>query len=246
MAPNSRGVGEVRVESLMRLAISDAPGTNRGFDFTRRIDRSRIHESPSLAAAGTGLITRGKRTRFDRIRVILEGRQFHGLSVTDSEHRSTDVQMRISALLDARKTRYLRLEHAPSKSAIEASKHRGTPLQMGGKTLVMKTDRLGFVVLALRGSDTVHNRAFRSHLNLRRYRFATRDELDALTGLSPGCIPPFGRPVFDMPLYVDTHLAAREEIAFTAGSHTLSFTLTTRDWLTAANPTEIFTFATKK
>lgn len=164
--------------------------------------------------------------------------------MTDSEHRSTDVQTRISALLDAAQTPYSVVEHAPAKSAIEASKYRGTPLQMGGKTLVMKTDRLGFVILALRGSDTVHNRSLRAHLGLRRYRFATLAELDTLTGLTPGCIPPFGPPIFDMPLFVDTRLTRQAKIAFTPGRHTQSITLATRDWLAAARPADIFDFST--
>jgi len=107
----------------------------------------------------------------------------------------------------------------------------------------MKTDRLGFVILALRGSDTVFNRAFRSHLHLRRYRFATLEELGALTGLTPGCVPPFGRPIFDLPLYVDLQLAALDQIAFTAGSHTDSIVMGTCDWLAVAKPTDVFEFS---
>ena len=107
----------------------------------------------------------------------------------------------------------------------------------------MKTDRRGFVVLALRGSDAVFNRALRRHLSIRRYRFATLDELHALTGLTPGCVPPFGRPVFDMPLYVEARLAAADRIAFSAGSHTDSILMATADWLAAAQPEDVFSFA---
>ena len=164
--------------------------------------------------------------------------------MTDSEHRSTGVALHISALLTGQGVPFQRLIHPRATSAEEAARLRGTPLHMGGKALVMKTDRLGFVVLALRGSDTVFNRGLRQHLGIRRYRFATLEELEALTGLTPGCVPPFGRPLFDMPLYVDAQLAAAEQIAFTAGSHTHSIVMTTKDWLSASRPHEVFAFTT--
>jgi len=150
---------------------------------------------------------------------------------------------RISVLLSEAEVAFERIAHAPAKSADEAAKFRGTPLEIGGKSLVMKTDRRGFIVLALRGSDAVFNRALRKHLGIRRYRFATLEELDTLTGLTPGCVPPFGRPVFDMPLYVDAGLANAARIAFTAGSHTDSIVMRTADWLAAAKPADVFPFS---
>jgi len=49
-------------------------------------------------------------------------------------------------------------------------------------------------------------------------RFASREELLELTGLVPGSVPPFGRPILPFPLYVDTGIAANDRIAFNAGS----------------------------
>jgi prolyl-tRNA editing enzyme YbaK/EbsC (Cys-tRNA(Pro) deacylase) len=61
-------------------------------------------------------------------------------------------------------------------------------------------------------------------------RFATPEELRALTGLVPGCVPPFGRPILDLPLYVDESVLANDRIAFNAGLLTESFIMATADW----------------
>ena len=138
---------------------------------------------------------------------------------------------------------YTSLAHDAATSAEQAASLRGTPLDIGGKAIVMKVDKRGFCVLAVRGADAIDNRAFRTHLGARRYRFATPAELDALTGLLPGCIPPFGRPIFDLPLYVDAALADNRRIAFTPGTHTRSIVMATRDWLDAARPEDVWPFS---
>lgn len=161
---------------------------------------------------------------------------------------NADPSARILALLDAptggEPVGYRLIEHAPAYDAEQAARLRDTPLGMGAKSLVMKMDRgIGLAVLALPADRQVDNALLRKHLGIRRYRFATPDELFALTGLDPGAVPPFGRPVFDAPLYVDEALAAGPQVAFTAASHTLSVVLATRDWLALAAPADRFPFS---
>ncbi len=134
------------------------------------------------------------------------------------------------------------IEHAEARTAEEAALARGTPLSIGGKSLLMKLDRgIGFAVLAIPGDRRVDNRALRQHLRVRRYRFATPEELLQLTGLAPGCVPPLGT-VFQLPLFVDSALASTERIAFSAGSRQCSVFMSTADWLTAARPDDVFPF----
>ncbi len=155
-----------------------------------------------------------------------------------------EIPDRITALLTEHGVPFEWRSHAPVRHAGDAAEKRGTPLSIGGKALVMKLDRgIGFAVLALGGHRAVHNRMLRTHLGLRRYRFATVDELHDLTGLAPGCVPPFGRPLFEMPLFVDRRLAQGTQVAFTAGSHTRSILMTTMDWLTVASPEAVFDFS---
>ncbi|MEQ1565693.1 MAG: YbaK/EbsC family protein [Myxococcota bacterium] len=154
------------------------------------------------------------------------------------------IEARIVALLHAAGAEFTTLEHRAVRDATDAAQARGTPLSMGGKALVMKVGT-AFAVFALPADRTVDNRALRTHLHVRRYRFATADELSALTGLTPGAVPPFGRPVVDLPLYVDTTLASTSTVAFTPGVHTRSLVVPTADWLRAARPTDVFAFASR-
>mgnify|MGYP000300419624 CR=1 FL=1 len=128
-----------------------------------------------------------------------------------------------------------RCEHRPILSATEAAEVRGTPLEQGGKALVMKLGKQ-FAVVAVGGDARLVGRAVRRHLGVQRYRFASPDELLELTGLRPGCVPPFGRPVFELPLYVDAALARQPRIAFTLAVPHRSAILDMSTYLSLAAP----------
>ena len=147
---------------------------------------------------------------------------------------------RIEALLG--ETPYSRLSHAPTHTAEAAAEARGVPLEIGGKSLVMKVGH-SFALFAISGARQLHGRRIQRHLKASRLRFARHEELWALTGLVPGCVPPFGRPIFDLPLYVDASLVANDRIAFSPGDHATSILMAVPDYLRHAAPTDIFDFA---
>ena len=97
-----------------------------------------------------------------------------------------------------------------------------------------------FVVSAALRTD---NRPMRRFFGVQKLRFARREELLSLTGLEPGCVPPFGRPLFDLPLYVDAGIAAGDEIAFTAADHRVSIRMKMADYLAVAKPEAVFSFS---
>ena len=149
---------------------------------------------------------------------------------------------RLLALLAASGRPHTVLDHPDAGTAQEAAAARGTPLAIGGKSLVMKADKLGFVVLVVGSDRRIDGRLLRHALRVQRYRFATADELLALTGLPPGAVPPFGRPLFDAALVVGEDIAARPEIAFAAASRTRSVRMATADWRAVAEPTVVSAF----
>jgi Ala-tRNA(Pro) deacylase len=120
-------------------------------------------------------------------------------------------------------------EHAPVFTSEEAARVRGTPIEAGAKALVLQAnDRPVHVVLP--GHRRVDNALLRAILGTRTLRFATPEELLALTGCVPGAVPPFGN-LFGLPVFVDEELAAREEIAFNAGSNAASIVMRCADFL---------------
>ena len=154
----------------------------------------------------------------------------------------SDVLESIRTFLNERSVAFEEILHAPTYTSEEASAARGEPLEIGGKAIVAKVGK-DFAVFVLSGARRLNSRAICKRLGETRFRFATRDELHAMTGLTPGCVPPFGRPVLPLPLYVDRSVLANERVAFNAGSHTVSMILDRDEYLAAAEPVAIFEFS---
>ncbi|MFT7676757.1 MAG: Ala-tRNA(Pro) deacylase [Planctomycetota bacterium] len=134
------------------------------------------------------------------------------------------------------------IEHEETPTSADSARARGESMSIGGKALVIKVGKtLGLFVLP--ADRRLSARALRQHLGERRSRFATQEELLERTGLVPGSVPPFGRPVLDLPLYVDQHTWDSERIAFNAGSLTLSFILPSADWRAAVKVEDVFEFS---
>jgi Ala-tRNA(Pro) deacylase len=152
-----------------------------------------------------------------------------------SDLGSPDVLAAIVALLDGAGVPYDLLEHAPVSSSEAAAALRGTPLAIGGKSLLLKADDT-FHVVAFSAATKMKSRLFRRHVGARKLRFARPDELAAMTGLVPGCVPPFGHPVLPFALYADRRLMDDDRIAFTPGLRTRSVRMRSADWLALAKP----------
>ncbi len=119
------------------------------------------------------------------------------------------------------------LEHAPARTSEEAARVRGTRLQQGAKALVVRADER-FVHCVLPADRRADNAALRALVGTRKLRFATREELLALTGCEPGAVPPFGN-LFGLPVLLDEALCANEQVVFNAGSNTVSITMQCAD-----------------
>jgi Ala-tRNA(Pro) deacylase len=157
----------------------------------------------------------------------------------------SDAQERTHAAIgELRRSRGLvfrEVQHEPTFTSEQSAAARGEPVEIGGKALVVKVDEV-FHLFVLSAARVVDANAIRKHLGARRSRFATREELEQLTGLVPGCVPPFGRPILDLDLYADEALLHNERIAFNAGSLTHSIIMRLQDWVTVARPV-VFAFS---
>src|SRR5260370_31940051 len=106
---------------------------------------------------------------------------------------------------------------------------------VGGKALLVKVGdefRL-FVLSAARKFDSA---AVRKHFGVKKIRFAEKDELQNLTGLVPGSVPPFGEPILKLPLHVDPSVLANEIIAFNARSLTDSIIMPVSEYVRLVKP----------
>ncbi|HTI49739.1 MAG TPA: YbaK/EbsC family protein [Planctomycetaceae bacterium] len=152
---------------------------------------------------------------------------------------SASLLQSIRDLLTAGGASFREVRHEPTYTSEESARARGEELRIGGKALLLRGDD-AFALFVLPADCKIDSGAVRRELGFRKLRFASREELLELTGLVPGSVPPFGRPILPFPLYVDTGIAANDRIAFNAGSLTDSIILSVRDYLRLAAPVRIF------
>lgn len=126
------------------------------------------------------------------------------------------------------------LRHAPVFTSEEAAAIRGTPLASGAKALVVKAGER-FAMLVVPADRKLDSKKARTSLGVKSLRFASKDEVQELTGLQPGSIPPFGS-LFRLPTYCDPALSENASINFNAGEHAISISMTYADWVAVENP----------
>ncbi len=137
---------------------------------------------------------------------------------------------RIKQLLVSHHVEFRELHHAPTRTSEESANMRGVDVALGGKAILMKVgdEFKFFVVSAARRIDSAK---IKSHFSVKKIRFATAEELQQLTGLVPGSVPPFGKPILPFELYVDVSIQQNQEIAFNAGSLTDSIIMNSADYV---------------
>jgi len=152
-----------------------------------------------------------------------------------------EIHRKIIAWLDDAGIDYRTVHHPPTRTSEESAQARGESITVGGKALLMKVGK-EFRLFVISAALKADNAAIRAHFGEKKSRFASRDELYAMTGLVPGCVPPFGKPILPFPLYCDASIPANEKIAFNAGSLTDSVIMPMEDYLRLAQP-EVLNFA---
>ncbi len=131
-------------------------------------------------------------------------------------------------------TQFTVLRHEPVFSSEQAAAVRGTPLASGAKALVVRAGE-GFVLLVLPADRKLDSRKARAALGVKSVRFASPEEVEQLTGLKPGSIPPFGS-LFGLKTYCDPALGENASINFNAGDHAISVHMTHADYVALEKP----------
>ncbi|MCC6419113.1 MAG: hypothetical protein IT429_12835 [Gemmataceae bacterium] len=127
------------------------------------------------------------------------------------------------------------LRHEAVFTSEQAAAVRGTPLASGAKALVVRAGER-FVLLVLPADRKLDSRKARAALGVKSVRFAAAEEVEQLTSLKPGSIPPFGS-LFGLPTYCDPALGENPSINFNAGDHAISVHMTCTDYLALERPT---------
>jgi Ala-tRNA(Pro) deacylase len=148
---------------------------------------------------------------------------------------ATSVFERLQAKLNEAGVAFSVSRHQPVFTSEEAAAVRGAPLASGAKALVVKAGD-AFALLVLPADRKLDSKKARTHLGAKSVRFATREEVEQLTGLQPGSIPPFGS-LFGLATWCDPDLGANASINFNAGDHTISVQMSYADFVAVEKPT---------
>ena len=134
---------------------------------------------------------------------------------------------------------FRQLHHEPTPTSADAARVRGEPIGSGAKALLLKADDQ-FRLFVLPGDRRLDSASVKKQLGVGRLRFASREELLVLTGLVPGSVPPFGKPVLPYEMVADVSIGqVYPTVAFNAGSLTDSIIMSAADWERVAKPTRL-------
>jgi Ala-tRNA(Pro) deacylase len=148
---------------------------------------------------------------------------------------SSSVFERLQERLQAAGVAFTVLRHEPVYTSEQAAAVRGVPLASGAKALVLKAGE-AFVMAVMPADRKLDSKKARTALGSKSIRFASREEVERLTGLQPGSIPPFGS-LFDLPTWCDPALGENATINFNAGDHAISVQMTYADFVALERPT---------
>ncbi|KKU91974.1 MAG: aspartyl-tRNA synthetase, nondiscriminating aspartyl-tRNA synthetase [Candidatus Amesbacteria bacterium GW2011_GWC1_48_10] len=154
-----------------------------------------------------------------------------------------EVFSRIKSKLDAAGVHYKSLDHDPVFTSADSARIRGTQIQQGAKALVMFADKSPILVV-ISASLKADTKLLKQFLQVKDLRMATAAEVNQLTGLETGCIPPFGS-VLGLKTYQDKSLSQNDEIAFNAGLHTRSIIMKYEDFNNIEHP-QVGEFSSEK
>ncbi len=156
---------------------------------------------------------------------------------------SSSIFDRVESLLKQHGITFQVLRHEPVYTSDEASRVLGYAAASGAKALICKAND-AFVMFVISGDRKLASKAIRSAKGWSRLRFATLEEVQRLTGLQPGSIPPFGS-LFGLHTLCDRKLGENEIINFNAGAHGISVSMRYADYVLVERP-ELGMFAEQK
>ncbi len=150
-------------------------------------------------------------------------------------HIEPDITKRIKTLLNENNIEFKEIDHEPAITCQQSAKARGCDQKIGGKSILFK-DKTGYRLFVMSAALQVDSKKVREILKSGWLRFATDDELRDLAGVEKGALPPFGRDVLPVDLYLDESILINKEIAFNAGMVTKSFIMKVKDYLKLTDP----------
>jgi Ala-tRNA(Pro) deacylase len=145
------------------------------------------------------------------------------------------ITKRIRDLLTIHNVNFQEIDHEPAITCEQSAKARGCDQKIGGKSILFK-DKTDYRIFVMSAALQVDSKKVRKILKSGWLRFATNEELWKMAGVEKGALPPFGRDILPLDLYLDESVLQNEQIAFNAGMVTKSFIMRVNDYLKLVDP----------
>lgn len=142
---------------------------------------------------------------------------------------------RIKTLLAEHDITYQMTHHEATPTSEDSARVRGERLSSGAKAIVYKVQD-EFYLFVLAADQRLDPKKIKAHFKnqgkrVKKTRFASKEELFEHTGLVPGSVPPFGKPILPYDLIIDASLNQNDYISFNAGSLTDSIKMRLDDYI---------------
>jgi Ala-tRNA(Pro) deacylase len=158
----------------------------------------------------------------------------------------------ICRILDNNGVQYNLLSHGACRTSAESAAARaqaGFPNTIGAKALLLRMEfgnTVEYCLAVLPGPAKLDSRALKNQIpSLKKFRFASVEEMLEICGVTPGAMPPFGHSVFPKVsrLLIDESLCDIRTIGFNVANLERSIVMSGADYVRVAEPTGIFRFA---
>ncbi len=146
-----------------------------------------------------------------------------------------DITKRIRQFLIEKDITFQEIDHEPVITCEQSAKARGCNQEIGGKSILFK-DKQDYRLFVMSAALQVDSKRVRKILKSGWLRFATKEELWEIAGVEKGALPPFGRDILPVDLYLDESILKNHDIAFNAGMVTKSFIMRVKDYLQLIDP----------
>lgn len=142
---------------------------------------------------------------------------------------------KLKEYLDAQGVKYLTISHSKAFTAMEVAESAHVQGREMAKTVVLNVDgKLAMAVLP--AVQKVDLDLLRKNMGAASVELAREQDFRAdFPGCEVGAMPPFGN-LYGMEVFVEPRLAADQEIAFNAGSHTELIRLAFKDFERLVKP----------
>jgi aspartyl-tRNA synthetase len=156
----------------------------------------------------------------------------------DVTEKGDFVVQQIVEKLETSKVEYQLMEHVEVRTSEEAAKVRGTKLSEGSKAMVLKSTEFEnkYIMVVVPADKQLDLAKVKLNLN-EEFQIAPKDEVEKVTGVKMGGVPPFGR-IFRLETYFDKRISLNDKSAFNCGRRDRSIIMKSSDLIKLAQPNE--------